>query len=67
LDKEETRKFIEKVLVNFEGYGVLDDAKFEETFNKIDTNRDGEVDKDEMKVFLKVLMSADNANIIARG
>lgn len=67
LDKEETRKFISQVLVNFKGYENLDDAKFETTFNEIDTNRDSMVDKAEMKVFLKMLMTAEKAQMIANG
>ncbi len=58
LDKAETREFLKYAMKDFpQGY---DDSKFDETFNVIDTDGDGLMDKQELAYFIKSLLKKKN-------
>ena len=58
LDRVETKNFLKDVLSNMPPPNNFDDSKFELTFNSIDKNSNGLIEKVEMVAFIKALTRA---------
>ena len=56
LDRVETKNFLSTVMENIPPPNHYDDSKFDETFDAMDKNRNGKVEKSEMVMFIKSIM-----------
>ena len=57
LDKEETRKFMNEAIKSINPSYKDSDEEFEKVFNLCDADNSGYIDKEEMNLFIKTLLS----------
>ena len=56
LDKEETRRLLQEACIDCPPpHNIYEEAKFEPTFQAIDKNQNGRIEKVEMFMFLKAI------------
>ena len=56
LDRQEAKIFLQTVMENIPPPNHYDDSKFDETFDAMDKNRNGLIEKNEMVMFIKGIM-----------
>ena len=62
LDRAETKNFLSTVMANIPPPNNYDESKFDETFDAMDKNRNGKVEKNEMVMFIKSIMRQREAS-----
>lgn len=62
MDRDETRLFLQSTMKDLDGEDAYDEAKFDETYDAIDANGDGLMEKAEMAFFIRALLKRATAS-----